>query len=271
MSTLERIQGRNYNQLRPLHITHNKFGYSCASVLFELGDTKVNCCVTLQSGVPQFLRGKGEGWLTAEYEMLPTATAQRSVRESATGKRNARSLEISRLIGRSLRAIVDLTALGERTITIDCEVLQADGGTRTACISGAYLALERAQHVWLSKHHISRPVLLQEAAAISVGIQDNRVLLDIDFSEDSQVDADYNFVMTRTGHIIEMQGTAEKKPVSWEILDKARMLASEGIEQLFAHFDKDKQIASSSELEHTLTAPRKAPLFSLQNRQNSAL
>jgi len=261
-----RFRGRNHNQLRPLHIRHNRFGYSSASVLFEIGNTKVQCSVTLQPGVPSFIRGKGEGWLTAEYAMLPTATMQRLIRESSSGKRNARSMEISRLIGRSLRTAIDLTALGEKTITIDCDVLQADGGTRTACISAAYLALERAEKVWLKKKIIKSSLLKEQVAAVSVGVKDNEILLDLDFAEDSSVDADCNFVMTRSGDIIEVQGTSEKTPISWDTFHKVHKIAFEGIQQLFTFFEQvDKEYQKKQRLTHS-EKPKKTPFFSLQNR-----
>ncbi len=266
---IQRVRGRNYNQLRPLHVAYNRFGYGFASVLLEIGNTKVQCSITLQPGVPSFMRGKGEGWLTAEYAMLPTATMQRLIRESSSGKRNARSIEISRLIGRSLRTALDLKVLGERTITVDCDVLQADGGTRTACISGAYLALERAQEVWLKKRMINGPLLKEQIAAISVGVKGEQVLLDLDFAEDSTVDADCNFVMTRSGNIIEVQGTSEKTPISWEVFGRVHNVAFEGIKQLFVFFDQVHK-KNIQNVYQKNDRPKKTPFFSLQNRQNSA-
>lgn len=271
---IQRSYGRNKNQLRPLHVTYNRFGYGSASVLLEIGNTKVQAAVTLQPGVPSFMRGKGatkgEGWLTAEYSMLPTSTMHRLVRESSSGKRNPRSMEISRLIGRSLRIAVDLKVLGERTIIIDCDVLQADGGTRTACISAAYLALERAEQVWLRKKIIVQPLLKEQIAAISVGIRDDQVLLDLDFAEDSTVDADCNFVMTRSGNIIEVQSTAEKSPIAWDVFNKARDVAFEGIQQLFVFFEQIDKKSKKNHEHFNNDRIKKTPFFSLQNRQNSA-
>jgi|SRR5579859_7195558 len=228
-----RNNGRAFNELRPLKITTDIFEYAAASVLYELGKTKVLCAVTLQDSVPPFLRGKKEGWLSAEYSLLPTSTQTRSARESVTGKRNGRTMEISRLIGRVLRTVVRLDTIGERTITIDCDVVQADGGTRTASITGACLALKLASSRWLQQGIITEPLLTDGIAAISVGFLNDAVLLDIDFIEDSEGDGDFNFVMTKSGHLLEVQGTAEKKPLSWQHFEQARLLAIQGIEQIF--------------------------------------
>jgi ribonuclease PH len=180
-----------------------------------MGKTKVLCAVSLQQGVPHFLRGKKTGWLTAEYSLLPASTPIRTVREITANKRNGRTIEISRVIGRALRSVVNLDPLGEQTIFIDCDVLQADGGTRTACITGAYLALKAAVAQWLHRGIISETILIDELAAISVGLAQDTVLLDLDFIEDSATEADFNFVLTRSGKIIELQGSAEKFPIKW--------------------------------------------------------
>src|ERR1700733_6301212 len=185
---------REYNELRPLKVAYDIYSYTPGSVLFEMGNTKILCSVTLQNSVPHFLRGKRRGWLTAEYALLPASTPIRTVREVSANKRNGRTIEISRLIGRSLRSVADLAVLGESTIFIDCDVLQADGGTRTACITGAYLALKAAVVRWLEKGIIHQSLLKDELGAVSVGIADDLTLLDLDFIEDSTTFADFNFV-----------------------------------------------------------------------------
>lgn len=259
-----RLDERSADELRSIVVTYNTFGYGDGSVLFELGKTKVLCTVSLSPGVPPFLRGSGTGWLTAEYGMLPTATHTRTQRESGALKKSGRSVEISRLIGRSLRAIVDLKKLKDCTITVDCDVLQADGGTRTACITGAYLALCQAQKQWLERKQIGYPVIMDALAAISVGVKDDTVLLDLNYEEDCSVDADYNFVLTKSGSIIEIQGTAEYTPVSWELFDRIRHSAINGIKSLFTYLD-----SQVFELEEKKGTGAKAlPLFSLRNRQH---
>ena len=276
---IKRHDGRGAADVRPVTCILNPFGYADGSVLLKLGKTQVYCAVTLQQGVPPFLRGQGIGWLTAEYSLLPTSTQVRKPRDGNTMKLNGRSVEISRLIGRVLRSVVNVHALGERTITIDCDVLQADGGTRTACITAAYIALRRATQQWMANGFLKNSILTDELAAISVGIRDNDVLLDVDYQEDSSVDADFNFVLTRSGGIIEVQGTAEKKPISWELFERARLLAQQGVESLCSSLydatpgslghDEDplSGISSNAGARH---AESKAALFSLQNRQHSS-
>ena len=227
-----RAQGRAHNQLRDIRITYDIYDYAAASVLFEQGKTKVLCAVTLQNNVPPFLKGKRTGWLTAEYAMLPTATHIRKERENSHNP-NGRSIEISRIIGRVLRSVINLSVLGERTIVIDCDVVQADGSTRTACITGAYLALKLAVKRWLQSSKISQNILSEEIAAVSVGCVDSTILLDLDFVEDSSIEADFNFIMTQSGRIIEIQGSAEKKPITWEDLEKMSKFALKGITDIF--------------------------------------
>ncbi len=231
---MKRTDGRLLHQMRPVKVTYGVYGNADGSALFELGDTKVLCSVMVQDGVPQFLRGKGQGWLTAEYTMLPAATRARTPREVTTMKRNGRSVEISRLIGRSLRAIIDFSALGERTLYVDCDVLQADGGTRTASISGAYCALYHAtQQLALAKKSYAS-FLSGSLAAVSVGWNENEALLDVNFQEDSAVEADFNFVMTGKGEVVEVQGTTEKGPLSWDAVEKMKQVAGEGISQILS-------------------------------------
>ncbi len=259
-----RSNGRKFNELRPISLLYDVYGYADASILFTIGNTKVLCAVTLQSGVPLFLKGKKTGWLKAEYAMLPAATHVRTQRESSSGDRNGRSVEISRLIGRSLRAVVDLDVIGEQTIIIDCDVLQADGGTRTACITAASLALSRAAARWHKAGRISAPLMSDALGAISIGIAQGAVLLDIDCAEDTSIDADFNVVLTRSGRIVEIQGTAEKQAVSWDEFARLQAVAQQGIEDLFAACDK---YASNLAIqEEALDTKKSAPLFSLQNR-----
>lgn len=233
---IKRPDGRLLNQMRPIKVTYGVYGNADGSALFELGNTKVLCSVIVQDGVPSFLRGKGQGWLTAEYTMLPASTRVRTAREIATMKRNGRSVEISRLIGRSLRAVIDFTKLGERTLYIDCDVLQADGGTRTASISGAYCALYHAvtQSALIKKQPYLN-FLSDSLAAVSVGWLKNEALLDINFEEDSGIDGDFNFVMTGKGQLIEIQGSTEKKPLPWESVQAMKDLASKGIQEILEH------------------------------------
>jgi ribonuclease PH len=233
----KRADHRKDDQLRSLSVVKNVFPYAAGSVLFKLGNTKVLCAVTVTQGVPPFLRGKKKGWLTAEYSMLPAATHARTQREGVTLKRSGRSVEISRFLGRCLRTIVNLDSLGESTITIDCDVLQADGGTRVASLCGAYLALKNSPGL---KH-----LLKDELAAVSVGIYEGTPLLDLDYKEDSSIDSDFSFVLTRSGSVIEVHGSAEKKGFSWDQYTKIQELACKGAEEIFAFYatlDKDGAI-----------------------------
>ncbi len=237
MCSKMRAGGRSSEDLRPLKVTYDVCEYAAGSVLFELGRTRVLCAVTLQSGVPHFLRGKRRGWLTAEYALLPVSTPIRTVREVTSNKRNGRTIEISRLIGRTLRSVVDLQAFGEQTVFIDCDVLQADGGTRTACITGAFLALRAAELNWKLRGMISSSFIRDDLAAISVGVNGESILLDMDFAEDSAIDADFNFVLTRSGGLVEMQGTSERQPVAWDSFELARTAALKGAQDLFEFYD----------------------------------
>jgi ribonuclease PH len=237
MSTVLRPSGRAADQLREVRIERGYTRHAEGSVLVAFGDTRVLCTASVDNRVPQFLRGKGEGWVTAEYGMLPRATHTRSDREAARGKQGGRTLEIQRLIGRSLRACVDRAALGERTITLDCDVLQADGGTRTAAITGAYVALVDAVH-WLEARRELVPVkggrnpVFGAVAAVSVGVYRGTPVLDLDYAEDSDCDTDMNVVMNDGGGFIEMQGTAEGHAFRRDELDALLALAERGIGQL---------------------------------------
>jgi ribonuclease PH len=219
--------------LREVKITRNYLGYAEGSVLIEFGATKVICSASVEENVPPFLRGKGTGWVTAEYSMLPRATHTRSQRESARGKVGGRTHEIQRLIGRSLRAVMDLTLLGERSILIDCDVIQADGGTRTASITGAYVALVDALRLLASRGTIATLPLREAVAAVSVGIVRGLPVLDLNYEEDSAAEVDMNFVMTSSNRFVEVQGTAEGKPFTIQEMDIMRSMAMSGIARLF--------------------------------------
>ncbi|MBV5309466.1 ribonuclease PH [Chromatium okenii] len=227
-----RLSQRRPDELRPLRFTRSFTRHAEGSVLIECGDTRVLCTASVENQVPPFLRGQGKGWITAEYGMLPRATNQRTVREAAKGKQSGRTLEIQRLIGRSLRAAVDLRALGERTITLDCDVLQADGGTRTASITGAWLALRDAIDQLLARGELAFDPIQTQIAAVSVGIVQGIPVLDLDYTEDSTAETDMNLVMDGNGRFIEVQGTAEGVAFSREELDALLALGTAGIAQL---------------------------------------
>lgn len=228
-----RPSARTANQIRPVTITRNFTCHAEGSVLVEFGNTKVICNATVEEGVPRFMKGKGEGWITAEYSMLPRATHSRSGREAARGKQGGRTLEIQRLIARSLRAAVDLKLLGENTITLDCDVIQADGGTRTASITGACVALVDALTHMRSKGILKANPLKHMIAALSVGIYKGNAIADLEYTEDSAAETDMNVVMTETGKLIEVQGTAEGEPFSFEEMSEMLELAKHGLRELF--------------------------------------
>jgi ribonuclease PH len=227
-----RHDGRRVEQLRPIKIERGFTRYAEGSVLVCFGETRVLCNASVEENVPPFMRGQGRGWVTAEYSMLPRATQTRSVREAARGKLGGRTHEIQRLIGRALRAVVNFQLLGERTIVIDCDVLQADGGTRTAAITGAWVALADAVEKLLAQGLIKHSPLQDSVAAISCGIVDGRPLLDLDYVEDAAASVDMNFVMTGDGRFVEVQGTAEDEPFSNAELDALRGLAGHGCREL---------------------------------------
>jgi len=229
-----RPSGRAADELRRVSFTRRFAKHAEGSVLVEFGDTHVLCTASVEETIPPFLRGKGQGWVKAEYGMLPRSTHTRTAREAARGKQTGRTQEIQRLIGRSLRAITDLRALGERTITLDCDVLQADGGTRTASITGGYVALAEACEALVKKRLIPANPLHGQVAAISVGICDGVPVLDLDYAEDSQAETDMNVVMNNGGAFVEVQGTAEGHAFRRHELDAMLNLAASGIGQLFA-------------------------------------
>ena len=230
----ERTDGRAPDQLRPVKITPGFLPYAEGSVLIEMGQTRVICSASIEDRVPPFLRNSGQGWVTAEYAMLPRATQQRTARETGRGGPSGRTHEIQRLIGRSLRAVTDMSALGERTIMIDCDVLQADGGTRTAAITGSYVAFALASKRLVKSGKITRSLVANEVAAVSVGIVGNIALLDLKYDEDSKAEVDMNVVCTGDGRFIEVQGTAEREPFSREQMDQLLLMAARGIETLVA-------------------------------------
>ncbi|KAE9525494.1 ribonuclease PH [Testudinibacter aquarius] len=229
-----RPNDRPLQATRPIKISRHYTKHAEGSVLVEFGDTKVLCNATLENSVPRFLKGQGQGWITAEYGMLPRSTNVRMQREAARGKQGGRTLEIQRLIGRSLRAMIDLTALGERTITVDCDVIQADGGTRTAAISGACVAVIDAINTLLANGDLKTNPIKGLVAAISVGIVDGTAVCDLEYVEDSAAETDMNVVMAEDGRMIEVQGTAEGEPFSHQELLQLLELAQGGIEQIFA-------------------------------------
>ena len=230
---MKRPSGRAADQLRPIRITRQYTKHAEGSVLVEFGDTKVICTASVEAGVPRFLKGKGQGWLTAEYGMLPRATGERNQREAAKGKQGGRTLEIQRLIGRSLRAAVDLSKLGENTIYIDCDVIQADGGTRTASVTGACVALVDALGALKRRGNLKGNPLKQMVAAISVGIYQGTPVLDLDYLGDSAAETDLNVIMTDAGGFIEVQGTAEGAPFQPAELNAMLELAQGGLRDLF--------------------------------------
>ena len=230
-----RNDGRNYNELRKIKLTTDYVIHPEGSVLIEVGNTKVICNATIEDKVPPFMRGQGKGWVTAEYSMLPRATAERNIRESSRGKVSGRTMEIQRLIGRALRSVVDLEKMGERTVWIDCDVIQADGGTRTASITGAFVAMALAFGKLLEKEEIRSLPILDYLAATSVGIlSTGEEILDLNYEEDSDAKVDMNIVMTGNGDFVEIQGTGEEATFSKEQLFQMLSLAEEGILEIFS-------------------------------------
>jgi len=226
---MSREDGRRPDELRPLFVDVDFLEQPDGAVLFSQGKTRVLCTATIEQGVPRWLSGKGRGWITAEYSLLPASTGERTGREAARGKQSGRTVEIQRLIGRAVRAVADFEALGERTLWLDCDVLQADGGTRCAAISGAYVAARRA----LDRFGLGK-ALADSIAAVSVGVVGGAALLDLDYSEDSTAEVDMNVAMTGDARLVEVQATAEQAPFSRELLDELLELAALGIEQIAA-------------------------------------
>lgn len=231
---LKRRDGRTFDELRPVELIRDYTEFASGSVLAVMGRTKVLCTASVDEDTPRWMRGSGKGWVTAEYSLLPGSSPERVSREAARGHQSGRTHEIQRLIGRSLRAVCDMTALGERQVILDCDVLQADGGTRTASITGAYIALHDALSRLLQQGTIARHPLTEVLAAVSVGVVDSSCLLDLDYSEDSHAEVDMNVVMTESGRFVEVQGTAEGMPFSRAELDELLGLAGGGIAELIA-------------------------------------
>jgi ribonuclease PH len=227
-----RADGRKDRELRPVTITTGYIKHADGSVLIEVGNTRVICTAMLEEKVPPFLRHSGKGWITAEYGMLPASSQVRIARDAARGRIGGRTHEIQRLIGRSLRAIANLDLLGERTIWIDCDVIQADGGTRTAAITGAYVALVEACHAWARRIDIRGALLKDSVAAVSVGVVDGKILLDLNYEEDSRAEVDMNVVMTGAGKFVEVQGTAESQPFTKSRLDRMTEAGGQGVREL---------------------------------------
>jgi ribonuclease PH len=230
---MKRIDGRAYDELRPVEIITGYQSFAEGSALIKLGKTHVLCSVSVEERVPPFLKGSGTGWITAEYSMLPRATVTRSQRDSVQGRVGGRNQEIQRLIGRSLRAVADMSALGERSLLVDCDVLQADGGTRTAAITGSYVALHFAAEKLMQMGIIAKMPLKNAVAATSIGIVNTYTMMDLCYDEDSHAAVDFNVVMTSKGEFVELQGTAEGKPFSREVINDILTLADKGIRQLF--------------------------------------
>ena len=227
-----RANGRGDEDLRPVHITPGFIEHAAGSVLVEMGGTRVICTANLEDRVPPFLRKSGKGWITAEYGMLPSSSPVRIPREAARGKVGGRTHEIQRLIGRSLRSVANMDRLGERTVWLDCDVIQADGGTRTASITGAYVALACALTKWVADKTLPEGLLKDSVAAVSVGVVEGKTLLDLDAGEDNNAEVDMNFVMTGSGEFVEVQGTAEKRPFSPATLNRLILLAQTGIQRI---------------------------------------
>ena len=238
-----RIDDRKPDQLRNIDFKLDFIKSSEASVLASFGDTRVLCTATIENNVPKWMKNKGHGWVTAEYGMLPASTSQRNMRESVKGKQGGRTLEIQRLIGRSLRAAVDLEALGERTVILDCDVIQADGGTRTTAINGAFIALKKAVNTLLDDRNIDSDPIKKFIGAISVGIYKNEVIMDLNYNEDSQADTDMNVVMNEDNEFIEIQGTAENESFNNDQLALMLNYAKKGIKEITLH---QKQLLSSN-------------------------
>lgn len=234
-----RSNGRSRDQLRPMNLSVNVNKYAEGSVFIEMGDTKVLCMATVEEKVPPFLKGQGKGWVTAEYSMLPRATQSRNQRESARGKLSGRTMEIQRLIGRALRSVVDLRALGERTITLDCDVIQADGGTRTTSITGSFVALAIAVNKIAEQHKLPVFPITDYLASVSVGVVNGEPVLDLNYEEDSSAKVDMNLVMTGSGTFVELQGTGEESPFSRQELNQLLELGEKGILQLI---EKQKEV-----------------------------
>lgn len=257
---MQRALGRRADMVRPITAMYNIYSQADSSVLFSLGNTQVLCAVTLQQGVPKFLRNKGTGWLTAEYGLLPTATHERVTRESSQYHRDGRTVEIARVIGRVLRSCIDLTQLGEMTIVVDCDVLCADGGTRVASINGAALALVRAQEQWLAAGRIKGIFLKHKPAAVAIGVtEDGALLVDPDYKEDTTIVADFNVIATKQG-IIEIQGGAEKQPIAWDLFATLYTKAQQVMAPFFEH-----EVAEGIPVPWAQDT-QKFPLFSLKNR-----
>lgn len=266
---LPRHDGRaSFDEIRTIKITPGVFEYAPGSMLFELGKTKVLCAVSIQQQVPHFLKGKKEGWLTCEYALLPMSTSVRSQRETSSGQKNGRAVEISRFLGRVIRSVIDFSVFPDRTIVIDCDVLHADGGTRVASVMAASIALEMAQQYWLDHKVMTKPFFIERLYATSVGVIGGAVCVDLDFTEDNNAQADFNFVMTESDKLVEVLGGAEKRPLTWEQFAQIQHAAQKSIATIKEAITLQRQEKSSTYLGAQLhqMQQKKVPMFSLQNR-----
>jgi len=264
-----RHDGRlSLDETRTIKITPGVFEYAPGSVLFELGKTKILCAISIQQQVPHFLKGKKEGWLACEYSLLPMSTSVRSQRETSSGQKNGRSIEISRFLGRVIRSVIDVSVFPDRTIIVDCDVLQADGSTRVASAMAASIALEMAQEYWLDQKIIAKPFFIERLYATSVGIVNDSVYVDLDFVEDSNAQADFNFVMTESGKLVEVLGGAEKRPLTWEQFGQIQHAAQKSIATVkdVITLQRQEKRGTQSITQPQQTQQKKLPIFSLQNR-----
>lgn len=261
----KRRDGRGLQEIRPIKITYDMCEYASASALFELGKTKILCAISIQNQVPHFLKGKKEGWLTCEYALLPASTEPRSVRESNSAQRNGRSVEISRFIGRVLRCVIDFSVFPDKTITVDCDVIHADGSTRVASINAASLCLELAQQYWLNKNIITKPFLKERIYAISIGTVENKTYVDLNTQEDNVAVSDFNFVISSSNQLIEILGGSEKQPLPWDQFEEIRRNAQQAILGMHALIAQAHEVALQGN-NTTSISVKKVGLFSLQNR-----
>jgi ribonuclease PH len=274
IDALLRSDGRNAIQVRPIAITPQVFEYAPGSVLFEIGKTKILCAVSMQHQIPSFLKGKKEGWLTCEYAMLPMATNTRTQRDSNLSQRNGRSVEISRFLGRVFRTVIDTSVFPDQTIIVDCDVLQADGSTRVACVTAASLALSYAQQHWLKEKVIAKNIIKEPLYGISVGVVQHALLIDLNYIEDSKAQSDFNIVLTESGKLVEILGGSETDPISLEVFSEIQMLAVQGVDFLKKEIKNLSEQLSNPNVMHEANVllqqeeqkTKKIPLFSIQNR-----
>ena len=262
-NTTKKRGTRDAQEIRPIKITYNICEYAAASALFELGKTKILCAISMQNQVPHFLKGKKEGWLTCEYALLPMSTDPRSTRQSTGVQRNGRSVEISRFIGRVLRSVMDFSVFPDKTITVDCDVIHADGSTRVASINAASLCLEIAQEYWLNKNTIQKPFLKERIYALSIGTVENKIYVDLDTKEDNVATSDFNFVISASNQLIEILGGSEKQSLAWDQFEEIQKIAKKAVIEVQNSIAEAHTVSLQNE---TIVSVKKAPLFGLQNR-----